>query len=381
MAERTGHVWQDIRALRAAPTGLAVNDKGRRALLSAALGQAEELATAAKAVSYAASPLPLFYSLSQAGRAIAAAHQQGRYEITGHGLHFDVASKLPGRDSTMLQRTLHSTVAGPSPRPEKTCRHCGEITAAAGNPAKQAFQVVAEAVGSPRLSGETTLGALWAANPDLMHLPVPAEFGEWLPALDHIMGSNLMGGHPPKPSPEEMPTSNGGRVRAALCLPETTAAELTKILDRYPTLRGAYPLKPGEVRPASDELVPYTTNKLATLRILVAKDAPNHIPLSEDWNWQAALFSVVEAQQGHQQQPHTVYVGYALPEIGGGPSPSPLMLWWALLYGLSNLARYYPAAWAEAINVDGSTLAVPLQRVLNVAAEQVPVRVLAALRG
>jgi hypothetical protein len=66
--------WQPIRALRAAPTGSAAADHDRRATFVASLRQAEELAEAARVAGYAARPLPLFYCLSQAGRAIAAAH-------------------------------------------------------------------------------------------------------------------------------------------------------------------------------------------------------------------------------------------------------------------------------------------------------------------
>src|SRR6266516_5009172 len=78
--------WQAIRALRAAPTGAAAVDAGRRRTFVASLRQAEELAAAARVVGYAARPLPLFYALSQAGRAIAAAHLSGAWELRGHGL-------------------------------------------------------------------------------------------------------------------------------------------------------------------------------------------------------------------------------------------------------------------------------------------------------
>src|SRR4029453_12305350 len=76
--------------------------------------------------------------------------------------------------------------------------------------------------------------------------------------------------------------------------------------------------------------------------------------------------------------PH--FVGIVRPAIGGSPSPSPLMLWWALLLGLSSLVRYYPAVWVRSIDLDESILASPLRQVLDVAMERVPVRVLEALR-
>jgi hypothetical protein len=64
--------WQSLRVLRAQPPG-GVNSDERRAVFTAALEQSEQLMRAARDVGYAARPLPLFYSLSQAGRAIAAA--------------------------------------------------------------------------------------------------------------------------------------------------------------------------------------------------------------------------------------------------------------------------------------------------------------------
>jgi hypothetical protein len=57
-----------------------------------------------------------------------------------------------------------------------------------------------------------------------------------------------------------------------------------------------------------------------------------------------------------------------------------LLLWWALLLGLSSLARYEPAAWAAAIDLDSSELAVSLERVLDVASERLPMRILRSLQ-
>jgi hypothetical protein len=42
---------------------------------------------------------------------------------------------------------------------------------------------------------------------------------------------------------------------------------------------------------------------------------------------------------------------------------------------------YHPAAWTATVDLDTCTLAASLRQVLDVAAERVPVRVLAALRG
>jgi hypothetical protein len=50
----------------------------------------------------------------------------------------------------------------------------------------------------------------------------------------------------------------------------------------------------------------------------------------------------------------------------------PLMAWWALLFTLSMLAGYEPAAWSNHINVDTSPHAVQLERLLRQALDVVP---------
>lgn len=51
---------------------------------------------------------------------------------------------------------------------------------------------------------------------------------------------------------------------------------------------------------------------------------------------------------------------------------APLMTWWTLLFGLSVFARYHPGLWFQALNVDRSTSAVPLEAVLDRALEALP---------
>ncbi|MFE2038508.1 YaaC family protein [Streptomyces scopuliridis] len=51
----------------------------------------------------------------------------------------------------------------------------------------------------------------------------------------------------------------------------------------------------------------------------------------------------------------------------------PLMAWWAVLYALSMLARYQPAAWVKLISVDDSQHAVPIERLMERAISHLPV--------
>jgi hypothetical protein len=91
--------WRGLRALRADPPQLAGKGE-RRKVFSAALEQAEQLFRGAASLGYASRPLNLFYGLSQAGRALSAAHdsQQSTWRLQGHGItHKNVAADFENR--------------------------------------------------------------------------------------------------------------------------------------------------------------------------------------------------------------------------------------------------------------------------------------------
>src|SRR4051812_12534817 len=75
----------DIRRTRSDKRGQAAGDDQRGALYGAALRQFEELLASAQAAGYAGRSIPLFYALSQAGRAIVAAYGE-HPTVDGHGL-------------------------------------------------------------------------------------------------------------------------------------------------------------------------------------------------------------------------------------------------------------------------------------------------------
>jgi hypothetical protein len=68
-----------------------------------------------------------------------------------------------------------------------------------------------------------------------------------------------------------------------------------------------------------------------------------------------------------------------VPRAGGKDALSPLMLWWALLFGLSGIARYDPETWVDALAVNDSELAVPIEAALGAALEALPELILDAL--
>jgi len=78
-------VWNQIRLTRANQPGRARADVVRRQTYTAALEQFDELFVAAETIGPASRPLPLFYALSQAGRAIAAAYDE-EPNFDSHGL-------------------------------------------------------------------------------------------------------------------------------------------------------------------------------------------------------------------------------------------------------------------------------------------------------
>jgi len=350
-------MWQDIRALRAAPTGLAAADSRRRKTFAAALRQAEELAEAAAVVSYAVRPLPLFYALSQAGRAIAAVHKVGRWELQGHGL----SCKRGATESLLTSTVTPDSIVG------------------------AAFHGVSEAVHSPELVGTAELGALWAANPDLRGIPIPPGAGVWPGVLACPLGSRRsLPATAGLADPVTASTTTGGQVTIGLNVPGETTEDIIAALAAYPSLAGAVPFTQesnGQRLALPGERVMRTTGPGKEMLVMLAKPCPPQMSLADYYAAQDSMLSVVEVGEVAQSNPYGIWSGYALPIVASGVSPSPLMLWWALLLGLSSLARYHPAIWTRAVDVDISTLAVPLQQVLDVAAQKVPQRVLAALRG
>jgi hypothetical protein len=72
---------------------------------------------------------------------------------------------------------------------------------------------------------------------------------------------------------------------------------------------------------------------------------------------------------------------YVRPAVDGKPPPSILMSWWAVLYALSQLARYEPATWAAFISPDRSALTVPIEAALRHGERILPRLVVHALGG
>ena len=144
-----------VRLTRAEPPGYAAGDDARRAIYGAALQQFEELLAAAGAVGPMSRPLPLFYALSQAGRAIVAAFGE-KPEIGSHGL-----SEVRSAGVTDVRRF--------------------QIRATQGS--RSAFAAVAAATSSEAFIGSVELGALWAALSERAYMPSEGWDSAWRPSL------------------------------------------------------------------------------------------------------------------------------------------------------------------------------------------------------
>jgi hypothetical protein len=313
-----------IRASRADPPGLA-HEPERRLVYGSALVQFEELLAAAIAASPQTRPLSLFYALSQAGRAIAAARLDGEWRLRGHGL---VSENLDAGDLCAVQ--IRST---PSKR---------------GRPG--AFGGVCRATGSDLLHGTTTVGELWASLPGLEKL---------MPELEH-----------PKPlyvAAEEIgvsPLDDVTKVRATVApLQAKSTTDAEKALASYRHGREAQIVEMQHLAPIhkftgyGDGVAVWWPSGASDIHghwIAIGRLAPFDLHTEQHW---------------------------LRPLVADDAALSDLMTWWALLHALSMVARYEPAAWFEALAYDSSPIAAPIAELLRVGVDLIPQMVLEALYG
>jgi hypothetical protein len=311
-----GLIWDWLRLTRSEPPGAAAGDEQAAAIFRAALQQFEELMRAAGAAGPAGRPLPLFYALSQAGRAIVAT--RGNEQHRGHGL--TVEQPADNVLDTMI-------------RPVERGRIPGQ------------FQSVSRVLGSPILADPVALGALFASLPEtgneiLLAVHWPRPLSVWL-ATEPVV---------PNPGWEHIMVKFDDGVR--------TPADVTETLRHYPiaaagrlALAEAYmrlPMLPREPTPTG----------LAIRMMLqgnIDEVAPQYRVIGRRWLRPAI--------------------------VGNTTPPNPLMTWWALLFALSMLARYQPVAWAQALNVDSSPVAVALERAMRKAIDALPQLVAEAVFG
>lgn len=311
-------VLRSLRGTRASPPALAAGDEDRRALYGAALEQFEQLLCAAGAVGPAARPLPLFYALSQAGRAIVAASGDEPH-VESHGLT-EVRRNPPPAD--LLHR---------------------QIKRAASKNGRDAFGAVSRAIGSPELQAPVELGALWAALPRTYRLPKSSWLPEWRGALDVLDETAYRA------------EKGESRVQVLSLGGNPHHGEIDTLRDRYLSLP---PDTKVSLKPGSEQLGP--GNWIAVLT----------------WSVEHDLDAIAPKDAGAGGANHL------MPTLPGHDERlSGLMTWWLLLFGLSIFARYHPQLWVRALDVDSSQHAVPLEGLLDQALLVVPALVHDALLG
>ncbi|HSZ04448.1 MAG TPA: hypothetical protein VK778_04505 [Solirubrobacteraceae bacterium] len=314
-----------IRRTRAHPPGRARHDE-RRATYGTALEQFEELIKAAGEASPGVRPLPLFYALSQAGRAIAAANLPDGWKLHGHGLS---CADLSAADVLDLEI-----------KPSKN-RNAGQ---------PDSFHGVAAATESAVPAEPIKLGALWLALPEVSKLLADTDSaGKWPEALVAV--------------PAEVtssPLERFDRVEVALVgWKHPDGASLVADLPDYSNTAGA-----------SYEDIPGIGVRVT--------QAVGCLGLTTFWPTETAdlagrentLDRVVPSAPGGERW---------LRPLVGGAAMNDLMLWWALLFALSMLARYEPAGWNVMLDLDHGALSSHLVRLMDAAVDVVPELVLQAL--
>lgn len=321
--------WSVIRATRSDPPGPTANGPDRLNTYVAALEQSEQLFRAAAQIGIASRPLPLFYGLSQAGRAVAAAANSlpaNGWKLNGHGI---TAVNLHGE---FRQIAVHSA------RGTNT-----------------SFVKLSRVLDSPQLDEKSPapLDEIWETLPELLRWPIrdptlqrPA-LNVWAPQAD---------------APHELATAAVMNIPGWLITAEHPRAQFDEFMQAYPTATG------------------YTM-----VRKSAEPDAPpdlhggpdGHAELQMHWEvpGQPGLKSRTDREAYLDEKVLTSYrTGqYLLPAVGATSRPlHPMLAWWAVLYTLSMLARYEPSQWASDIDVNSSRYAVPIERLLTEALSAVP---------
>jgi hypothetical protein len=320
--------WERLRASRSDRPGRA-SGGARAKTYATALEQAQQMFRAAEGVGPQTRPLLVFYGLSQAGRAIAAAAVELKGEdwnLVSHGIH---ASGYHLDFADIEIRTDPAGTAG-------------------------SFVRLSQLLGSPVWGNDTVvrLEEVWDTLPANLEYPLTdrARFTPLYASTDVIRGIDF---HP-------LLTVEVGDILDRVVDARSHTA-LDEFLQSYPGTAG---YEDFARRRAGDHAEPD-----------YERHNPNAGWLSIHWKMPPETGSREERLQRLSAMTRK-YAGhrYFFPAVAGLPRElHPLMAWWAVLYALSMLARYQPAQWANHINVDGSRHAVPIEKIMEQAMEHLPV--------
>jgi hypothetical protein len=109
--------------------------------------------------------------------------------------------------------------------------------------------------------------------------------------------------------------------------------------------------------------------------VAVEAEAVTQVPLVLP---KAPNISTEDAIQSRAPQYHSIYRAYPDLDDCGRPA-DPFLLWWAVLYVLSRLARYEPRVWERIISVGQSADTVAVEYLLDEAQVAIPELAIAAI--
>ena len=353
--------WIELRAMRSHPPRRAVSGI-RSEVFRAAMEQSEQLFRAAENTGYESRPLLLFYGLSQAGRAIAAASHrlnETEWALSGHGIR---AAELSGPVAGITVSNQGSLAAGRNP----------------------SFLRVAQALASPSIPEKVGIRELWYLIPELRGR-LPISRSEPHPALfmegsrdDHGTGmatAHVWG------FPADFTHTVG--FAASREYGSDAEREIVEYVARYPSLASRRFVHRHYGRDAGISWEKRPQIRLAHdggLEVAIALEG--RLPVEEyGFNHPSEFPSNVQLRKASFVYP-SLGIRTVLPAVGGNTEPlHPLITWWAVLYGLSMLARYEPSSWTEAISVNRSAHAVVLEVLLDEAANSCPPLILQCLES
>lgn len=326
--------WAEIRALRADPPGMAQNGP-RKTVFSAALHQAEELFRSSEGLGPASRPINIFYGLSQATRALAAAgvHDKHAWQLRGHGITHHKG----------LDRALSSISFMQTPD------------------ARGAYTTLASLLGNSAPEEPVLLVDALAALP---HFPTGGSWTDLVRPLSYR--------HQPQGLDGAFFVHSKSFFVQTAGWPEPPSSASSDLLsmrrwareyldDYFPVLATGRPL-PDEYQTIQNE----QGSRVITLKFESDESFGS--------NWQREILV---------RDLGTEYGEYAFsfPRFSGLQQPHhPLLIWWAALWCFSMLSRYEPSRWSSVIDVDSSKDAVGIEILLEDSLDMVPALVLRELK-
>lgn len=323
--------WEGLRATRWNPPAAVTASEDRRATYVFALEQAEQMFRAAVTVGPATRPLLVFYGLSQAGRAIAAAASSigsgDAWMLNGHG----ISSKFLG---------------GRLPEIEVRTDELGN---------RGSFVRLSQLLGSPLWGKkQVRLNVLWDLLPENEQVPLH-DTGKDRRTPLWIEHRDL------DPEPRQLASVPVVRFPPWVTDASQSREALTRYFEAFPQAQGYSDFERARMAPDAD---------------------PHFSRHSDGWGELLMHWKLPTGSSGTPAERLALLETFTRPYQGTlylfpavtpkSHSLHPLMAWWAVLYTLSMLARYHPAEWADHINVDTSRYAVAIERVLKEAIRVLP---------